>query len=203
MLFTFPILCSCLNSVHSWDPGCLSVASHGPPRLSVGIGPFPRLFYLQSADFRVHDDGFTAFSRYGPLEPPLYCGRMRAGEQDRLKEVWEDPELVAAAQQEPCSEGYAFWTGGPPTACRETVVRFRGSVFPPYDYTDFPPQFRLTWNDLRGSSGWQLNWDFEATLPPAVEDAVAETVKIVCAESKMFRRRFHRHLPEIAETFGC
>ena len=206
MLVTLPILCSCLNSIYSWDPGCLKeqygMASHGPPRLSIGIGSFPRRFYRESAFFRVHDSGFTAFSREVPYQP-LYCDRMTAGDLDRLKALWENPALVPAAREEPCSAGFAFWTGRCPAACTETVAKFRRSEWGPPDEPGVAPLLKLTWNHLTDSAGWQLYWDLESPLPPPVEAAVAETVKMVCAQSGSFQRRFRRHLPELAERFDC
>lgn len=204
MVFTFPILSSCLNSIYSWDPGCLGeqygFTRHGLPRVNVSIGWFPSRYY-QYASFRVHDDGFTAFSRGEPM--PLFCGRMAADDLSRLGALW-DPIVVSAVQEEPCSEGFAFWTEGLAPACPETVEKFLRNDWAPRGEVDRVPLFRLEWYELPGFTERRFFfWDLESPLPPAIEDAVAKTVKIVCAESKIFQRRFHRHLPELAETFGC
>jgi len=206
MLAVLPIVSSCLNSVYSWDPGCLgeqySFTRHGLPRLKVSMGWFPSRYY-QYASFRVHDDGFTAFSRYGPLEPPLFCGRMAADDLSRLGALW-DPTTVSAAQEEPCRGGFAFWTEGLAPACPETVEKFLRNDWAPRGEVDRVPLFRLEWYELPDFGERRFfYWDLESPLPPVIEDAVAETVKMVCAESKIFQRRFHRHLPELAESFGC
>lgn len=173
------------------------------PRVDVSIGWFPGRYY-QYARFRAHDDGFTAFSCY-PAEPPMYCGRMAADDLGRLGALWEHPTVVSAAQEEPCSGGFAYGAEGRARACPETVREFhrhhreavRGEV-------DLGPLFRLLWYESPGFAERRFfYWDLESPLPPALEDAVAETVKIVCAESKTFQRRFHRHLPELAKSFGC
>lgn len=206
MLVVLPILSSCLNSIYSWDPVCLGeqygFSSHGLPRVSVDIGWFPRRSYQQYASFRVHDDGFTAFSRGEPM--PQYCGRMEVGDIDRLRAFWEHPTVVSTAQEEPCNGGFAFWTEGLAPACSETVGKFLRNDWAPRGEVDRVPLFRLSWYELPGFAEQRFfYWDLESPLPPVIEDAVAKTVKIVCTESKSFQRRFQRHLPELAESFGC
>lgn len=206
MLVVLPILSSCINSIYSWDPGCLGEqygfsSRHGLPRVNVAIGWFPSRYY-QYASYRIHDDGFTAFSR--GKEPPLFCGRMAAGDLDRVMVLWEHPTVVSTAQAEPCSGGFAFWTEGLAPACPETVGKFHRNDWGSLGDEDRVPLFRLEWYEQPGFAERRFfYWDLESSLPPVIEDAVAKTVKIVCAESKIFQGRFQRHLPELAESFGC
>ncbi len=69
---------------------------------------------------------------------------------------------------------------------------------------DRVPLFRFEWYVPPGFAERRLfYWNLESPLPPVIEDAVARTVKVVCAESKSFQRRFRRHLPELAGSFDC
>ncbi|MCE2559277.1 MAG: hypothetical protein J4F98_11900 [Acidobacteria bacterium] len=183
--------------------------------MNMGIGWFPRGSYDQYASFRVHDDGFTAFLRGEP--GPQSCGRMAAGDMDQLRALWEHPTVVSTGQEKPCSGGFAFWRESPglpgqssfapvglAPACAETLGKFLRNDGGPRGAADRVPLFRLEWYELPGFTERRFfYWDLESPLPPVIEDAVAKTVKIVCAESKSFQRRFQRHLPELAESFGC
>ena len=178
------------------DPQCLlpgfghsAVREHGVLLQSSFILKFKR--YSDAFSLTVDGAGGVEYSEgYGELQT---CRRLGEGQEGALADLWTKNVIGQSVPR--CGPGYEFRRWDDQGACQDDRgqwVRRR---------RDFLPYAEMRYYADEGPVSFF--WDLESELPEELEAAFADSLGLLCVESRRLARNLRRSVPELAARAGC
>lgn len=173
------------------DPGCILPGQGSSPRRHGSL--LHLAFRLPESSFESFDVSQDGGATYTSHQATL-CQRMDTEQFHAVLQAWSSPALQTYAEGE-CGPGWSFGRVGSEEPCpgaRQRSLERRWSSGP-YMIVDV----HIDGGPLT------LFWDLEGALPIELEAPMANTLGVVCAESRALKRSVRRRAPALAAMAGC